>query len=167
MKKSYWLNGTVILIIALISNNCLAISWQDELSSASEGLAYRTIATGTESGELSLSSLTAILNGGNTALSANTMANAAGIIEYCAQNKLASITRSGKIQNQLARKLNLNHLDSSNEKDDYTQGQQGLLNTHTGQQLNMSDLSNSALGKKVKVKACNLVLKQGIDYLSR
>lgn len=81
MKNGYWLNGTVILTIALISNNCLAVSWQDELSSASEELAYRTIATGTESSRLSLSSLTAMLNGGNTALSANTMANAAGVIE--------------------------------------------------------------------------------------
>jgi len=166
MKKKHWLTCSASLIFVLISTNCIAVSWQDRLSSSSEELTHRSIAAGTQSGGLSLSSLTAMLGGGNSALSANTMANATGVIEYCAKNKLSSMTSPDRIQNQLIHKLNLNHPRNSTAKHDYAQGQQGLLNTRNGQQLDMNDLSHSELAAKVKTKACDLVLKQGMDYLT-
>ena len=43
---------------------------------------------------------------------------------------------------------------------------QGLLNAQNGQQLNLSTLGNSALAKQVKTKACDLVLKQGVNFIA-
>lgn len=45
-------------------------------------------------------------------------------------------------------------------------GIQGLLNAQNGQQLNLSTLGNSSLAEQVKTKACDLVLKQGVNFLS-
>ena len=167
MKNQHWLTYSITLTMALISMNCIAVNWQDRLTNPSEALAYHCITTGTQSGGLSLSSLTDMLDGGNTALSANTMANAAGVIEYCAKNKLSSMTSADNIQSQLIHKLSLKHPRNSTVKHDYAQGQQGLLNTRNGQQLDMSDLSHSELAAKVKAKACDLVLRQGMDYLTQ
>lgn len=167
MKNQYRLTLISVLAMALGSTPCMAISWQDKLANVAEDQVQRNVIAGTESGGLSLSSLSTMLNGGSTALSANTMANAAGVIEYCAKNKLTSLTNAGNIQSQLANKLNLNNPRNSAAKKDYTQGLSGLLNTSDGQQLDMNDLSHSELATKVKSKACDLVLKQGVHFLSK
>ncbi|WP_157799702.1 DUF2501 domain-containing protein, partial [Bacillus subtilis] len=52
------------------------------------------------------------------------------------------------------------------QKTDYTQGVAGLLNTGNGQQLNLQSLSNSPMGEKLKTKACDVVLKQGKNFIS-
>ena len=59
-------------------------------------------------------------------------------------------------------------LDTREQKADtnYMDGIQGLLNAQNGQQLNLSTLGNSSLAKQVKTKACDLVLKQGVNFLS-
>ncbi|WP_117244799.1 DUF2501 domain-containing protein, partial [Klebsiella pneumoniae] len=48
----------------------------------------------------------------------------------------------------------------------YLDGLQGLLNSNNGQQLDLNTLGNSSLAKQVKTKACDLVLKQGVNFLS-
>ncbi|MGU5397653.1 DUF2501 domain-containing protein, partial [Klebsiella pneumoniae] len=48
----------------------------------------------------------------------------------------------------------------------YLDGLQGLLNSKNGQQLDLNTLGNSSLAKQVKTKACDLVLKQGVNFLS-
>lgn len=167
MKNSYWITCSTALAITLISTKCIATSWQDRLTNSSEEHIDHNIVAGTQSGGLSLSSLSTMLEGGNTALSANTMANAAGVIEYCVKNKLSSMANAEKIQHLLAHRLRLTQPRNSATKKDYTQGLSGLLNTHNGQQLDMNDLSHSELAVQVKTKACDLVLKQGMDYLAR
>ncbi|MFT7865622.1 DUF2501 domain-containing protein, partial [Salmonella enterica] len=79
--------------------------------------------------------------------------NAAGILEYCAKQKLASVTDTQNIKNQVLGKLGL---DTQEQKEDtnFMDGIQGLLNAQNGQQLNLNTLGDSALGKKVKTKAC-------------
>lgn len=166
MNNTYWFSYSTSLILLLISTKCIALSWQDKLTNLSEEQIHHNIVAGTQSGGLSLSSLSTLLEGGNTALSANTMANAAGVIEYCTKNKLSSMANAEKIQNKLAHKLGLTRPHNSAAKKDYTQGLSGLLNTHNGQQLDMNDLSHSELAAEVKTKACDLVFKQGMDYLS-
>lgn len=93
------------------------------------------------------------------------MNNAAGILEYCAKQKLASVTDAQNVKNQVLGKLGL---DTQEQKADtnYMDGIQGLLNAQNGQQLNLSTLGNSSLAKQVKTKACDLVLKQGVNFLS-
>ncbi|MCS3432954.1 DUF2501 domain-containing protein [Klebsiella sp. BIGb0407] len=167
MNHSYWLNCSTVLLFLLVSTKCIAISWQDKLTNLSDEQIHHNIVAGTQSGGLSLSSLSTLLEGGSSALSANTMANAAGVIEYCTRNKLSSLANAEKIQSKLVQRLKLTHPRNSATKKDYAQGQSGLLNTHNGQQLDMNDLSHSELAAEVKMKACDLVLKQGMDYLSR
>lgn len=166
MKNKHWLTYGMALVMVLVTTKSIASSWQEQLVSSSEHI-HRSLSGGTQSGGLSLSSLSSMLEGGNAALSANTIANAAGVIEYCTQYKLSSMMNAEKIQSQLVQKLGLHHPHNSAAKNDYTQGQLGLLNIRNGQQLDMSDLSHSELARKVKTKACDLVLKQGMDYLSR
>lgn len=138
-----------------------AASWQDQLSSAASQLSQNN----TQQGGLSLSSLSGLLNNGNTALSADTMNNAAGVMSWCAKNKLASLTSSENIKNQVLDKLGLG-TQQQTEDTNYLQGLQGLLNTKNGEQLNLSNIGNTPLAQKVKTKACDIVLKQGVNFLS-
>ncbi|AJZ88059.1 DUF2501 domain-containing protein [Cedecea neteri] len=157
------------LAAAFFAGEASAANWQEQLSSAANELSKSGSATtgsGTQNGGLSLSSLTSLLNGNNKSLSSGTMTNAAGIIEYCAKNKLASVTNTDNIKNQLMTKLGLENSTKPAEKQDYNQGLMGLLNTANGQKLDLNSIGNSPLAEKVKTKACDLVLKQGMNYLS-
>ncbi|POP45670.1 hypothetical protein CHU32_12025 [Superficieibacter electus] len=157
MKPAKSLFCGALLSVALLSPTANAASWQDSLSSAASQL-------NSQNGS-QLSSLGSLLNGGSQALSADTMNNAAGILQYCAKQKLASVTSTENIKNQVLEKLGL---DQQEQKEDtnYLEGIQGLLNTKNGEQLNLSNLGETPLAQKVKTKACDLVLKQGVNFLS-
>ncbi|MCS2160896.1 DUF2501 domain-containing protein [Scandinavium sp. H11S7] len=154
---------TAALTSALISTSTFAISLSDTLSSAASELSGSSSST---SGTTSLSSLTSLLNGSGTALSADNMNNAAGILSYCAQQKLTSVTDTENVKNQVLDKLGLDTAPEQKADTNYMDGIQGLLNAQNGQQLNLSSLGDSELGKQVKTKACDLVLKQGANFLS-
>lgn len=165
MKNRQALAYAIVLTMALISTKCIAVSWQDRASTSSETSDNPGIEAGTQSGGLSLSSLSAMLDGGNATLSANTLANAAGLLEYCATHKLVT---ENKIENITRALLNTAapRWDRLAMKD-YAQGLSGLLNTRSGQQLDMRDLNHSALAIKVKTRACSLVLRQSMAWLSQ
>jgi hypothetical protein len=93
------------------------------------------------------------------------MNNAAGILQYCAKQKLASVTDAEKVKNQVLNKLGL---DTTEQQQDasFLDGLQGLLKTQDGQQLNLNNIGNTPLAEKVKTKACDLVLKQGMKFIS-
>ncbi len=149
----------------LVAGSASAANWQDQLSSAASELSSQSGSSSAQGGT-SLSQLTGLLNGGNQALSSNSMTNAAGVMQYCAKQKLASVTSTDNIKSQLMNKLGLEDTQKQNQQQDYQQGLQGLLNTGNGQQLNLESLGNSQLAEKVKTKACDLVLKQGKQFLS-
>ena len=71
-----------------------AASWQESLSSAASELTKERHFPG----GLSASSLTGLLSNSSQSLSAGTMNNAAGILEYCAKQKLASVTDTENIK---------------------------------------------------------------------
>ncbi|EHN8832764.1 DUF2501 domain-containing protein [Enterobacter hormaechei] len=160
MKKQFFIS--ILTGALLVTGAAQATSWQESLSGAASEL---TKESGTSQGGLSASSLTGLLSNSAQSLSAGTMNNAAGILEYCAKQKLASVTDTENIKNQVLGKLGL---DTQEQKADtnYMDGIQGLLNAQNGQQLNLSTLGNSSLAKQVKTKACDLVLKQGVNFLS-
>lgn len=160
MKKQFLIS--ILTGALLVTGAAQAASWQESLSSAASEL---TKESGTSQGGLSASSLTGLLGNSSQSLSAGTMNNAAGILEYCAKQKLASVTDTENIKNQVLGKLGL---DTQEQKADtnYMDGIQGLLNAQNGQQLNPNTLGNSSLAKQVKTKACDLVLKQGVNFLS-
>jgi len=139
-----------------------AASWQDQLSSAAGQLSQNN---STQQGGLSLSSLTGLLNSGNQALSADTMNNAAGVMSWCAKNKLSSLTSTENVKNQVLEKLGLNTQEQKQDTN-FLQGLQGMLNTKNGEQLNLGNIGSTPLAEKVKSKACDIVLKQGVNFLS-
>ncbi len=90
MKTVKHLLCCAIAASALISTGVHAASWKDALSSAASELGNQNSTT--QEGGWSLASLTNLLSSGNQALSADNMNNAAGILQYCAKQKLASVT---------------------------------------------------------------------------
>ncbi|WP_168403050.1 DUF2501 domain-containing protein [Erwinia amylovora] len=153
----------------LFSGVANAANWQDQLSSAANALDQNlngnaTPATGSQGGT-SLSALTGLLNGGNNSLSSNSMSNAAGVLQYCMKNNIVDNNVSS-VKEQLLGKLGLAETQKQQQSTDYKQGLMGLLNTGNNQQVNLKSLGDTEMGKKVKTKACDLVLKQGKQFIS-
>ncbi|CCP01494.1 hypothetical protein BN439_0403 [Erwinia amylovora Ea644] len=153
----------------LFSGVANAANWQDQLSSAANALDQNsngnaTPAIGSQGGT-SLSALTGLLNGGNNSLSSNSMSNAAGVLQYCMKNNIVDNNVSS-VKEQLLGKLGLAETQKQQQSTDYKQGLMGLLNTGNNQQVNLKSLGDTEMGKKVKTKACDLVLKQGKQFIS-
>ena len=110
MKKQFLIS--ILTGTLLVTGAAQAASWQESLSSAASGL---TKESGSSQGGLSASSLTGLLSNSSQSLSAGTMNNAAGILEYCAKQKLASVTDTENIKNQVLGKLGL---DTQEQKAD-------------------------------------------------
>ncbi|WP_394662081.1 DUF2501 domain-containing protein [uncultured Pantoea sp.] len=166
MQRGVWAWG---MAAALVAGSASAASWQDQLSSAASQLSQQqnsntTSSNGAQSGGLSLSTLTSLLNGGDKAVSASNMTNAAGVMEYCVQHNVVD-NNVKSVKEQVLSKLGLSTPAAQEQKTDYQQGIAGLLNTGNGQQLNLQSLSNSPMGEKLKTKACDVVLKQGKKYI--
>ncbi len=102
MKKQFLIS--ILTGALLVTGAAQAASWQESLSSAASEL---TKESGTSQGGLSASSLTGLLSNSSQSLSAGTMNNAAGILEYCAKQKLASVTDTENIKNRVLGKLGL------------------------------------------------------------
>ncbi|HCA5771984.1 TPA: DUF2501 domain-containing protein [Klebsiella pneumoniae] len=152
-----------LAVSAFTPSGAHAASWQDSLNSAASQLSGNNAQA---SGGMSVSSLTSLLNGSSQSLTASSMNNAAGILSYCAKQKLASVTSADNVKNQVLDKLGLSTPEKQKQDTSYLDGLQGLLNSKNGQQLDLNTLGNSSLAKQVKTKACDLVLKQGVNFLS-
>ncbi|QWZ01808.1 DUF2501 domain-containing protein [Klebsiella pneumoniae] len=152
-----------LAVSAFTLSGAHAASRQDSLNSAASQLSGSNAQA---SGGMSVSSLTSLLNGSSQSLTASSMNNAAGILSYCAKQKLASVTSADNVKNQVLDKLGLSTPEKQKQDTSYLDGLQGLLNSKNGQQLDLNTLGNSSLAKQVKTKACDLVLKQGVNFLS-
>lgn len=73
--------------------------------------------------------------------------------------------RHAKRQKPVLDKLGLSAPEQKQDTN-YMDGIQGLLNAKDGQQLDLNTIGNSSLAKQVKTKACDLVLKQGMNFIS-
>ncbi|MGD8108337.1 DUF2501 domain-containing protein [Pantoea sp. FN0302] len=159
---------TTGMLSLMATGTALAASWQDQLNSAASQLSQQnntnTQSTTSQNG-LSLSSLSGLLNGGDKAVSSTSMTNAAGVMEYCVKNNVIK-NNATSIKDQVLSKLGLQNTTQQAQQTDYQQGLMGLLNTGSGQQLNLKSLSNTPMGEKLKTKACDVVLKQGKNFIS-
>lgn len=164
--KTHFLLSAALSALLVTGAAQAATSWQDSLNSAASQLSAGNSTTSSQTGGLSLSSLTGLLNSGTDSLSASNMNNAAGILEYCAKEKLASMTDATNIKNQVLGKLGLDTPQEQQQDTNYLEGIQGLLNANNGQQLNLETIGNTPLAKKVKAQACDFVLKQGLSFIS-
>lgn len=115
-------------------------------------------------GGLSLTTLTGLLNGGTQALGAKSMSNAAGVMEYCLKKKVVAATDPEALKGKLKDKLGLNDGKNTQQDEDYKNGLLGILKTGD-KQIDLNNLGSSAVAEKVKVKACDVALKQGINYI--
>ena len=148
-QRSAWMLGMAALLVA---GSASAASWQDQLSSAASQLSQQnngTTSTTQQNGGMSLSTITSMLGGGDKAVSANSMTNAAGVMQYCVEHNVVK-NNVQSVKDQVLSKLGLNTTTAQEQKTDYTQGVAGLLNTGNGQQLNLQSLSNSPMGEKLK-----------------
>ncbi|OON39143.1 hypothetical protein BTJ39_14475 [Izhakiella australiensis] len=169
MKISTGLVAVFSLSSVLLTSQVSAASWQDQLNNAANSLKSGSNSSSGSSSQQqtggSLSSLTGLLNGGNQSLSSNSMTNAAGILQYCVQNNIVD-NNADSVKDKLLGKLGLANDSQAEQKQDYKQGLMGLLNTGDNQQVNLNSLGQTSLAKKVKTKACDLVLKQGKQFIS-
>ncbi len=162
--KTHFLLSAAVSALLMTGAAQAASSWQDTLNSAASQLSAGS--TSSQSGGLSASALTGLLSSGTQSLSASNMNNAAGILEYCAKEKLASMTDATNIKNQVLGKLGIDTPQEQQQDTNYLEGIQGLLNANNGEQLNLETIGNSPLAKKVKAQACDFVLKQGMSFIS-
>lgn len=162
--KTHFLLSAAVSALLMTGAAQAASSWQDTLNSAASQLSAGS--TSSQSGGLSASALTGLLSSGTQSLSASNMNNAAGILEYCAKEKLASMTDATNIKNQVLGKLGIDTQEEQQQDTNYLEGIQGLLNANNGEQLNLETIGNSPLAKKVKAQACDFVLKQGMSFIS-
>lgn len=166
MMKS--IQGTVSALsvaAALMVGHAQAISLQDSLSGAVSQLSQSNTPTTTSSSNTSASGLMGLLNSGDQTLNASSMDNAAGVLQYCMKQKLVSATNTENVKTQLLNKLGLADQQEQQQQTDYTQGLMGILNTSNGQQINLDSLKNTTLAKKVRTKSCNIILKQGANFI--
>ncbi|WJM83739.1 DUF2501 domain-containing protein [Dickeya chrysanthemi] len=159
-------NRVGIAALMAISGYAQAASWQDSLSSAASQLSQNGAATGNGASSGNIGGLGSLLNSGTQSLSAGSMNNAAGILQYCIKQKLVSATNTENIKDQLLNKLGLASQPEQQKQADYMQGLSGLLNTGEGKQVDLKAIGDTPLGEKVKTKACDIVLKQGVKFIS-
>ncbi|ERK11015.1 DUF2501 domain-containing protein [Serratia fonticola] len=163
MNTKHRLLLALSLTTVMATGSAQAAGLMDSLSSAATELSKS--GGSTSSGGMSLSSLSGLLNGGDKALSSSSMTNAAGILQYCVQNNVLSANGTEAVKDQLLNKLGITSTANANSED-YQQGLGGLLNTGKGNTLDLNSLGTSQITEKVKQKACDLVLKQGMSFIS-
>lgn len=148
------------LAVMLLCPAAQAASWQEQLNAAASQLGQGNTTT------QDAGSLSGLLAGGSQALAAGSMPNVAGVFEYCVKQKLLTATDPQNVKNQLLDKLGLSTPQEQSEKPGYLEGLSGLLNTRNGQQINLNTLSDSGLGKRLKLKACDVILNQSLSFIS-
>jgi len=163
MNTKHRLLLALSLATVMATGSAQAAGLMDSLSSAATELSKS--GGSTSNGGMSLSSLSGLLNGGDKALSSSSMTNAAGILQYCVQNNVLSANGTEAVKDQLLNKLGITSTANANSED-YQQGLGGLLNTGKGNTLDLNSLGTSQITEKVKQKACDLVLKQGMSFIS-
>lgn len=163
MNTKHRLLLALSLTTVMATGSAQAAGLMDSLSSAATELSKS--GGSTSNGGMSLSSLSGLLNGGDKALSSSSMTNAAGILQYCVQNNVLSANGTEAVKDQLLNKLGITSTANANSED-YQQGLGGLLNTGKGNTLDLNSLGSSQITEKVKQKACDLVLKQGMSFIS-
>ncbi|HKT28031.1 DUF2501 domain-containing protein [Dyella sp.] len=111
------------------------------------------------------SSLSGKLGGlGNAgSLSSGSMGNVAGLLQYCVKNNyLGGDSGASGLASKLLGKTN-----GGASNGDYQSGLSGILKGNNGKTTDLSSVGggNSDLKSKITTKACDVVLKQGKNFL--
>lgn len=130
-----------------------AASWMDSAANVANSLQQSYANSGgqntpaTNNNGTSLSLLGRLLNGGDKALSSGSMTNAAGVLQYCVENKLLSAGSTFTVKDQLLDKLDINNNASTTafaaKLQDYQSRSGGILSTSQGNTVNLNALGTS------------------------
>lgn len=110
-----------------------------------------------------LGNLGSMLGGNSGSMSSGSMGNVAGLLQYCVKNNYLG---SDSGASGLAGKL-LGKTQGGSGNSDYQSGLSGILKGSNGKTTNLADVGggNSDLKSKITTKACDVVLKQGKNFL--
>jgi hypothetical protein len=101
--------------------------------------------------------------GNSGSMSSGSMGNVAGLLQYCVKNNyLGGDSGASGIAGKL-----LGKTQGGSGNGDYQSGLSGVLKGNNGHTTDLSSVGggNSDLKSKITTKACNVVLKQGKQFL--
>lgn len=93
-------------------------------------------------------------------ISSNTAGNAAGVLQYCIQNKYLGGTDASSVKDKLMDKVGIGTKQSQQQDTGYQQGLNGVLSGNGGSSFDLGKLKSS-----IKEKACNYVLSNASSLL--
>ena len=97
---------------------------------------------------------------GLPSISSNTAGNAAGVLQYCIQNKYLGGTDASSVKDKLLDKVGIGSKQSQQQDTGYQQGLSGVLSGNGGSSFDLGKLKSS-----VKEKACSYVLNNASSLL--
>jgi hypothetical protein len=138
--------ATVLIVVASLSASVAYAQLSDLLKNSG----------GTTGGAGGLGGLSSALSG--SSLSSGSLGNVTGIIEYCIKNNYLSGNGASSVKDSLMSKLG----GSPSSDSGYTDGAKGILNSGSGQKV---DLSAGGLKEQVTKQVCDKILEQGKSML--
>jgi hypothetical protein len=138
--------ATVLIAVASLSASVAYAQLSDLLKNSG----------GTTGGAGGLGGLSSALSG--SSLSSGSLGNVTGIIEYCIKNNYLSGNGASSVKDSLMSKLG----GSPSSDSGYTDGAKGILNSGSGQKV---DLSAGGLKEQVTKQVCDKILEQGKSML--
>lgn len=152
-----WLAGSAVFLA--LSASASADLLGDLTSKATESLGGGSQAATTGSSGLgSMGNLGSSL--GLPSLSGGTASNAAGVLQYCAKNKLVNATSADNIKGKLLGKLGMESPAAQKQDSGYQQGLGGLLSGSDGSSFDLNKIKGD-----LKEKACDYVLDNASSLL--
>lgn len=148
-----------LFIFVMLQSSAQSADWQEQLSAT--GHLTQSNVSGKDTRTLSR-----LLADGRNSLASGSMPNVAGLFEYCARQKLLIATDPQHVKNQLLDRIGLVTPQQQNENPVYLDGLSGILHTRNGLQIDLNTLKNAGLGKKLKLKACDVILDQSLSFIS-
>lgn len=154
------------LIVSALLISLAAPAWSSGLMDSIKSQAAESLGGGGSSSQ-SLSGLGALGGAGGIGsalglpgISGNTAGNAAGVLQYCIQNKYLGGTDAASVKGKLLDKLGLGTQQSQQQDAGYQQGLSGMLSGNGGSSFDLGKLKSS-----LKEKACSYVLNNASSLL--
>ncbi|CAM5786259.1 DUF2501 domain-containing protein [Castellaniella caeni] len=157
--------STICLASAL--SVCLAApAWSSDLLGSLKSEAAKSLG-GADTSSQSTSGLGGLLGGGATGsalglpgLSDGMAGNAAGVLQYCIQNKYLGGTDATSVKDNLLNKVGLGSAQKQQQDTGYQQGLGGVLSGSNGSSFDFSKVKG-----ELKDKACNYVLENASSLM--
>ncbi|MDG6094603.1 DUF2501 domain-containing protein [Acetobacter sp. AN02] len=129
------------------------------IQSATQGATSGAMNSLTNSTSGLTSGLSGLTNGLNlSSLASANSGNVSGVLNYCIQNNMLSGAQGNTATSTLGSLTQQSQISPSNQS--YVLGQQGILQTGTGNQVSLSSLDQSA-----RQRLCSLILNKAQSFL--